>query len=133
MVMVPTWHACCSQVPWHAGCSKWLVQKECEGCKLRYVLPDLISSFVRWRREQHIPLRDRRTGGFHSLKIWGCQAMSHSWGWILLPLRECIFLAAFWCQLVVSWLECSLLSREKTCVLSQWKTHRKFRQDVLCE
>lgn len=95
-----------------------------------YVLPDLISLFVRWRREQHIPLRDRRTRGFQSLKIWGCQAMSHSWGWILLPLRECIFLAAFWCQLVVSWLECSLLSWEKTYVLSQWKTHRKFRQEV---
>lgn len=88
------------------------------------------SAYVRWRGEQHIPPRDRRTRGFQSLKIRGCQAMSHSWGWILLPLRECILFAAFWCQLAVSWLECSLLSREKTCVLSQRKTHRKFRQDV---
>lgn len=41
MVMVPTSHACYSQVPRHAGYSKWLVQKECEGWKLPLCAPRL--------------------------------------------------------------------------------------------
>lgn len=41
MVMVPTSHVCCSQVPRHAGYSKWLVQKECEGWKLPLCAPRL--------------------------------------------------------------------------------------------
>lgn len=67
-------HACCSHVLQHAGCIKWLVEKEREDWKHPLCVPRFWSPHLWGGGEKNAYLLGTvKQGASKSLKIWGCQ------------------------------------------------------------